>query len=397
MEGEVIPMNPENIRSAQFIDTYFPVVDGVVNTVHNYATLMNRTSYCCVVCPQEKGKFDDATLPYDVIRAASLRLPISNYAAAWPKNPALVQRVLEKAPLDIIHVHSPLVIRGSAVQSAKKLGIPLVATFHSKYYDDFLQVTKSKTLARHLTDWIVKFYDQCDAVWTCSESTAETLRSYGYQKEISIIQNGTDLVYPKNASYLRKKAMHCLHMQQDRKTLLFVGSLFWKKNIRLILETFRILCDEDASAYRLILVGDGDEGKEIRAFAKSLGFDKEQLIFTGHIGSRDFLSGLFLASDLFFFPSLYDNAPLVLREAAALGVPALLAEGSCASEVIRPEVNGYLEKADQRLMAQKIRRIFSDPAKRKETGERAKETIPLLWEKIIPMVYEKYAEVIGRK
>ena len=42
-------MNPRKIRSAQFIDTFFPIVDGVVNTVDNYARIMNSTSYSCVV------------------------------------------------------------------------------------------------------------------------------------------------------------------------------------------------------------------------------------------------------------------------------------------------------------------------------------------------------------
>lgn len=37
------------VRSAQFIDSYFPVIDGVVHTVENYAKYLNRMGYCCVV------------------------------------------------------------------------------------------------------------------------------------------------------------------------------------------------------------------------------------------------------------------------------------------------------------------------------------------------------------
>ena len=49
-------INPETIRSAQFNDTYFPIVDGVVQTVHNYAEHMNRTAYTCVVTPKPMKK-----------------------------------------------------------------------------------------------------------------------------------------------------------------------------------------------------------------------------------------------------------------------------------------------------------------------------------------------------
>ena len=49
-------LKPEEIRSAQFIDTFIPVIDGVVQTVHNYALNMNRRSYSCVVCPKAKAQ-----------------------------------------------------------------------------------------------------------------------------------------------------------------------------------------------------------------------------------------------------------------------------------------------------------------------------------------------------
>ena len=51
------------------------------------------------------------------------------------------------------------------------------------------------------------------------------------------------------------------------------------------------------------------------------------------------------AADLFLFPSMYDNAPLVVREAAMMGTPSVILKGSTASEVIVDGVNGFL--ADQ--------------------------------------------------
>lgn len=39
---------------------------------------------------------------------------------------------------------------------------------------------------------------------------------------------------------------------------------------------------------------------------------------------REILKRYYVAADLFLFPSLYDNAPLVIREAAALGTPSVL-------------------------------------------------------------------------
>ena len=49
-------MDKQALRIIQFVDTYFPMIDGVVVTVHNYAALMNREGKTAVIFPQQKKK-----------------------------------------------------------------------------------------------------------------------------------------------------------------------------------------------------------------------------------------------------------------------------------------------------------------------------------------------------
>ena len=389
-------MNREEICSIQFNDTFFPVVDGVVRTVHNYAKIMNGISRCSVAVPSQKGTFDDNSLPYDVLRGSSIKVPFMNYALANPVDPLFVKKIISHGKIDILHAHSPFMMGNMALTVAKKLGVPVVSTFHSKYYDDVLQVTKSRTLAKFMTDRIVGFYNRCDAVWACSAATAETLRSYGYKKEITVMNNGVDLSVPDQLEDLIKKARKLYGLTPDRKTLLFVGSQVWQKNLKLILDTFRILCNVRKGEYRLLICGEGNHAKEIRAYAGRLGFEKEELILIGRIEDRNLLGGLYAAADLFFFPSLYDNAPLVLREAAMFETPALLAEGSNSAEVIVPGVNGFTAENDPRSMAREILRIMKDPEKLTQAGKKAKETIPVPWTDIVPIVMNEYEKIILR-
>ena len=387
---------PEDIRSIQINDCYFPVVDGVVQTVHNYALHMNRTSYAAVACPAEKGSFNDSTLEYDVVRAPSITLPVMGYGLALPINKNVVSKMESLRP-DIIHIHSPFLMRGMAFETAKDLGIPIISSFHSKYYDDFYGATKSRALSRLATNWILEFYNACDEVWACSETTAETLHSYGYKKKIFVMPNGTDFKLPHDTERLRSAVINKFGLTGDRKTLLFVGNLFWKKNIKLIIDVFKEICLETPDKYRLVMVGSGDNERAIKAYAERLHFTKDQLIFTGKISNRDLMKGIYLAADLFFFPSVYDNAPIVLREAAAAGTPALLAAGSNSAEAVTDGVNGFIAKNDLNAMLRKIEEIFSDEEKLLIVGANAKKTIPVPWENIIPRVYEEYAAVIERK
>ena len=47
--------NGQMIRAVQFIDNYFPVIDGVTETVHEYAKHMNAM----VVCPAMESHYHE--------------------------------------------------------------------------------------------------------------------------------------------------------------------------------------------------------------------------------------------------------------------------------------------------------------------------------------------------
>ena len=379
------------IRSAQFIDNYFPVIDGVTETVHQYARHMDAV----VVCPAMESHYLDRNgFPYRVLTARTVRVPFSRYASAVPRlDPKLAAEIRREKP-EIFHLHSPSLLGKYAASLGKKEQIPVVATFHSKYYDAILEFTKSRAISKMVTDKIVELYESCDEVWACSEETGETLRSYGYRKPYFVMQNGTDTSVPENLQELKERAAARYPVPPGKHVLLFVGQMIWYKNQKLILETVRQLCSRSDDWY-LIMVGSGKDEQDIARFAATLGITEKQFCMTGLVKDRDLLRGIYLNADLLFFPSVFDNAPLVLREAAVLGIPTLAAEGSNAAGAIRKNVSGFTAAATPEAMSAEIERIFAEGNIR-EVGRNARETIPLSWEKLIPMVLERYQTVIER-
>ena len=163
------------------------------------------------------------------------------------------------------------------------------------------------------------------------------------------------------------------------------------KNQRLILDAFRLLRDR-SDDWLLIMAGSGKDEQDIQRYAASLNLS-DRVIFTGLIRDRDLLRGVYLNADLLFFPSVFDNAPLVLREAAVLGVPTLAVEGSNAAGAIRKNVNGFTAADTPKDMSDEIIRIFAEEDVR-AIGQCARETIPLSWERLTPMVLDRYRTVI---
>ena len=379
------------LRSVQFIDNYFPVIDGVTETVHQYACHMDAA----VVCPaMERHYLEKHDFPYTLLTAATFRIPFSRYATSAPRFDMKLAGEIAKEEPDIFHFHSPSMLGEYAAALGKKTGVPVVGTFHSKYYDAILEMTRSKMLAKTITQRFIRVYESCDEVWTCSEETGETLRSYGYTKPFFIMPNGTEAKRPENAEELKERAASALKLPKGKRILLFVGQMIWYKNQRLILDSFRLLCDK-SNDWFLVMAGGGRDEKDIGRYAASLNLTEEQVMLTGLISDRDLLTGLYLNADLLFFPSVFDNAPLVLREAAVLGVPALLAEGSNAAGVVRKNFSGFTAGTTPGEMAGEIQRIFAEEDLQ-EIGRNARETIPVSWEQLTAMVQERYRTVIDR-
>ena len=388
-------MDKNRIKSAQFIDTYYPTVDGVVQTVANYAKLMNEISYSMVVAPKNPEKYIDE-FSYDVLRTAAIKIPFWEYSLPVPKLDLNLKKSLKSREFDIFHAHSPFTVGMYAESLGKSLNIPVVATFHSKYYDDVLRLTGSKFIAEQITNMVVRFYQKADSVWSVSNGTAETLKSYGYKGDIFVINNGTDFSEPTNSQELKEIVAQKFAIPKDKKIILFVGHQIWQKNLKLVLDTYRRILDK-SDDYRLVIVGNGYAEKEIKNYSAKLGFSKRQVIFTGKISDRNLLSGMFLCGDLFFFPSVYDNAPLVVREAAQMGLPALLTKGSNAAETVEHNISGFVAEENAEDMEKEIFRIFETEGLLKTAGENAKKTIPVPWKEIIPIVLDKYAEIIEAK
>ena len=167
----------------------------------------------------------------------------------------------------------------------------------------------------------------------------------------------------------------------------------WKKNIRRILEAAAQL-KQTRPLFHLVLTGQGADMEAIREMAHDLGLG-EHAVLTGHVGSTEELDALYKAASLFVFPSLYDTFSLVVREAAAMGTPSVVVRGSCASESIQDQHNGFLCEDDTNDLCRVIEAALGDPNHTRKVGEAARQTIPVTWEEVMAEVISRYEALIA--
>lgn len=383
------------LKILQFIDNYYPQIDGVVKVVDNSTRIMNEICAAKVVAPKYRDKYyDDTAFSYDVLRRETRSIVFNGLEIPLPKKTKELTRYIKNFNADIYHIHSPFFVGRYALKLAKETNTPVVGTFHSQFKKDVLAVTHSEGIASALVKNIVGVFNRCDEVWAPSKSTAEVLYSYGYEKEIFIMENGTDFTYPNDIEKTVDNARALYGIRQEYKNLLFVGQMRDVKNIPLILETFKALSEKDKD-YRLYLVGEGSDMPKYRKWVENNGVARN-VHFLGKITDREVLAGVYAACDLFFFPSSYDNAPIVVREACVMQTPTLLSRGSVAAEPFVDGVNGYLEEENAEKLQKKIMTIFASKEKMQEVGKRAAEEIPITFDTMVEHSLKRYREIIER-
>ncbi len=380
------------MKIGQFSETFLPIVDGVGRVVYSYAeTLSDMGHECYVITPDANTGFR-GKYPFEIIDFYGVQvIGAKQYKTGIPPFDFHYGRRIRKVELDIVHAHSPFLTGYEALRLKRDRNIPLVATFHSKYYDDFYKATGMKHFSEMGVKAIVNFYNNCDEVWAVSKSTADVLHDYGYEKDIFIMENGTT-IYEKNEEW-EKKARQFYNLPEDKTILLFVGQINFKKNLKRVVEAMNILSKE-SDKYHLVFAGQGPDRGKIEHMISDMNIT-DKITFTGHVTETDLLFGLYMTADLFVFPSLYDNAPMVLREAATMGTPSILTEGSSSAEIVKHAYNAYISKDDSAKLAELIAEISKDKEALKEVGENARKTIPIKWRLLMGKALDRYNHLIN--
>ena len=378
------------MRIGQFSDTFLPIVDGVGRVVFSYAdSLAKKGHECYVIAPMADMGYRGG-LPFDLIDFISMDVPTQRqYHSGIPLLDPHYEARIARARLDIIQVHSPFIAGSEALRIGRRKSVPVIGMFHSRYYDDFYQLTRAEMLANMGVRLIVNFYERCDEVWTVSQSSAETLLDYGYSGEIVVIPNGTPDVAPQPEN--RALARETFRLP-ERNVLMYCGQLNWKKNILRILEACAALAAE-GRAFTLVLTGQGPDTEAIANKADALGL-AAHTVFTGHITEERLLYGLYEAAELFVFPSLYDTSGMVVREAAAMETPSAVVRGSGAAEAVADGQNGFLCDDTTQSLAAVLRRALDDPETTAALGRDARRTIYASWSDIMDAAVIRYENLI---
>lgn len=379
-----------------FTDCYYPQVNGVVTSTITLKKELEEKGHRVIIFTVNHP---DAVEEKDVVRLASIPfLPLKNFRVGAFYSKKAVE-IIRRMNLDIIHTQTEfsLGIFGRIV--AKKLGIPVVHTYHTMY-EDYVHYVAVRPIIKPATKLAKKgsaFYCKyCNGVIVPTTKVKDKLEEYGLiDKGINIIPTGIDINPFKKENYhenevaeLRKE----FAIKKDDKVVLFLGRIAKEKSIDVIIKAMPKLIEKIPNT-KMLIVGGGPEIDNLEELAEELNI-KEKVIFVGEKPWKE-IGKYYQLGDVFVSASVTETQGLTFTEAMAGEIPVIAKYDKNLEEIMQHGVNGFIFNKDEEL-SEVLYKVLSDEEATKKVVARAYEEIEPLSSKHfgdkVLKVYERTIE-----
>ena len=384
----------KKITIGLFVDSFFPMIDGVVSVADNYAVRLGKYANVIVFAPRYDKNYDDNKIPYTVVRCKSYKLHFIDYSLSTPKLDYKFLKKLDSYNLDIVHIHSPFMMGRMGLTYAKKRGIPVIGTMHSQFRQDFYRATKNKYLSEKLNKkMVIEPFEKCTKCYAVNHEIARIYHEdYGYKEMPEVLGNATEMK-PANKKEARNYINEKYHLDDNQKVLLFVGRINALKNIYFIVDALKELKKISDLDFKMLFVGSGQDEEKLKEYIIKNKLSNN-IIMCGRVANRKKLSYYYQRADLFLFPSLYDASSIVQIEAASQKTPTLFIEGAATIGSIKNNIDGFISEDNYKAYALKIKEIMEDEKLYKKVSNEAYKKVYITWDKQIKNVYNEYLKVI---
>ena len=389
------------MKIALFTDSFLPGVGGTERAVLGLANAyLKLGEEVAVFCP-DFNRHDDSEFAFPVFRCKSIKLS-PNDVCAFPSLSGKFKKKLKDFNPDIIHCHTVSPMAAYALKYAnnsknKHLPSPrrVIMTVHTKFKTAWECSVPSKAIVRAMVKDLRKKLYKADKVCVVSRDMIAELNSYGYDGEAAVIRNGAMFDKVDDIEKEKRLATEKYDLQNAENVLLFVGRIFRYKNLQFIFDALKLV-KEKVPNFKILLTGKGDDEEYFKSYAEKLGLSANT-IFTGEITDKALLSSIYSVGELFVFPSLFDNDPLTVVEAASRRVPAITIKNTGSSERITDGVNGFIAENNVEAFADKIVYLLNHKDELKQAGINAEKSIPKDWTQTAQEYLEIYKQVLQNK
>jgi glycosyltransferase involved in cell wall biosynthesis len=259
---------------------------------------------------------------------------------------------------DIIHIHTPFVAHYAGLKLARKLKLPVVATYHT-FFEEYLY-NYIKWLPKEWLRYVARRFSrtQCadlDALVVPSSAMQQVLLGYGVEAPLTILPTGLDMRVFEAGDGVAFRQQHAI--PAERPVMLFVGRVAFEKNIGFLLEVTAKL-REHIPDILFLIAGEGPAEKGLQAQVKRNGLE-HNVRFVGYLSRDGGLQACYKAADVFVFASRTETQGLVLLEAMACGTPVVSTAVLGTKDIIGAGVGGLVAPESAEFFAAQVKNLLT--------------------------------------
>lgn len=374
------------MRIAIFTETFLPKQDGIVSVLCLFIQHLKAQGVdLVIICPHLGA--DEPLTSYEgfpVWTVNGVTFPLYPELKLCWVTPGIYSKLKAFQP-DLVHLFHPLLVGLPGFLMAKKLGLPIVTSFHVDYSK--LVQHYGLSFLTGFTNWATRvIFNHSDLGLAPSRWVQNYLNEIGVQPgRVHLWRRGVDLAAYSPDYYDASLRETLSQGAPDAPLLLYVGRLGPEKRI----EDLQAVM-EAMPQLRLAIVGDGPSRPALEAL-----FDPARTYFTGYLTGKA-LSSAYASADLFVFPSALETFGLVVLEAMASGLPVVASRVGGVPDVIMEGERGYsFEIGDQKGLIEGVQKAICDPTHYAYLKEQAYTfALTQSWESMHDEVIDHYQGLI---
>ncbi len=257
---------------------------------------------------------------------------------------------------ELLHVQYPFLLAHRTIRIARRMGIPIVSSFHVQPENILRNLNLSEGM---LSEWLYRlfinaFYQASDLVIAPSEFARSLLVERGLDRPVEVLSNGVT-----QAFFDIERVPPCDH----RFSILSVGRMAREKQQGLLIKA--IGQSQYKSKIHLTIAGTGPLTTALRTLARKEGVSAD----IGRVDNKTLMQ-LYGSTDLFVQCSQIELEGMSALEAMAAGCPTLFnrSKTSALAELVQNTAAEFSESTPA-TVAHHIDRLLSNPTLREQIGE----------------------------
>jgi len=224
-----------------------------------------------------------------------------------------------------------------------------------------------------------------------SESIRDDIRChYGRVEQVAVIPPGVDTEWfqPAWVAENRLRARQVVGCTSEREmVVLFVGSEFRRKGLDGLVAAI-------GDNMRLVVVGAGERLDHYRRLVREAGLG-DRVHFAGLVTD---VRQYYAAADVVVLPSLSEAFGMSVLEGMACGIPAIVTANAGVAALIDQGRNGLVVQSATELKDALAAACAADPDRRRQMGERARQTaLDYSWDAVAQAYEELFYQVAANK